>query len=436
MKAMVFRFFVILLVLIFAFSINISADGKPNADPAGTFALYDINEGTFIMSKNLDAPICPASTAKIMSGLIVCEKLASRANNNITLTAEMLYCVSGKNMQLMSGQTLKIKDLMFAAYGCGYNDAATALAVIAAGSTENMVALMNARAAELKMYATKYTNVTGMDSSEMRTTVRDTVTLAKAAAENALFLEVSSVYNYNVKFADGYERIAYGSNEIINRNNIYYYCSSAKGLNSGATDGGGACIVTYGEYKGKGYIVAAMGCSEENDSRFALVQDALDWAYKSAYSVAAKEGDIVGEIKVTMGPTETDAVSLVLKEDLFAVIDSSYDSSLIHYGLIIHDNELEAPLKEGDVVGKYVLWCGDEVLGTADVTVSETVEKSTFLSFLNGVKEYITGRAFIVTVICLLLISCGVLIYPKLALRSRQRKRKYVNKRGGFDLKK
>ena len=84
MKAMVFRFFVVLLVLIFAFGINISADGKPNADPAGTFALYDINEGTFIMSKNLDAPICPASTAKIMSGLIVCEKLASRANNNIS----------------------------------------------------------------------------------------------------------------------------------------------------------------------------------------------------------------------------------------------------------------------------------------------------------------------------------------------------------------
>ena len=264
MKAKIIGFISLLLFLsaFFAFSVAGEEYQAPSAAGAGYFALYDIDSDIFLMDKNIDTQISPSSTVKIMSGLIACEKLSSKAENSVTLTSEMLNGASGKVMQLTPGKTVKIKDLMFAAYGCGYNDAATALAVISVGSTDKMVDLMNSRAKDLKMYSTVYTNVTGLDDVNMKTTVRDIANLAAAASKNELFLEVSSVYNYIVKFSDGEERIAYGNNELLNMNSIYY-CGSARGMNSGATVSG-ACLVTFGEHKGIRCVVVAMGCSDQD----------------------------------------------------------------------------------------------------------------------------------------------------------------------------
>jgi len=96
---------------------------------------------------------------------------------------------------------------------------------------------------------------------------------------------------------------------------------------------------------------------------------------------------------------------------------------------------LNAPIKKGDTVGKYVVWYGNEIRGIADITVSEDVEKSVFLVFLDRVEGYLTGRAFIITAAVLLVSSVIFFLVPKLALLRRQKQRKYVKTRSGFDLK-
>jgi len=297
-----------------------------------------------------------------------------------------------------------------------------------------MIQLMNARAKELSMYSTNYTNVTGLEDINMKTTVRDLVNLALSASQNDLFLDVSSAYNYIVKYANGEEQTVYGSNEILNKNSIYF-CSSAKGMNSGATESG-ACLITYGEAKGRRLIAVATGCSDENDLRFALVQDSLDWGYKSAYITVASQNELVGNAKVNLGQTDNMTVDLVLAEDVVVSLTSSENEELLHYTLIKANETLAAPIKKGDIVAKYVVWYGNEIKGVANVTVSESVEKSGFLSFIDGIKHYLKGRAFIATVISVTLGVLLVVIYPKVALSRRQKKRKYVKKRSGFDLRK
>ena len=161
MKLKIFSFVIAVLFLFLTVSLSVSAENNtamPSDSAARQFVLYNINDGSFVMEKGLDISIYPASTVKIMSGLIVCEALQHRVDETVTVSSEMLSGVSGKTMGLSVGDRLSIKSLMYAAYSCGCNDAAIALSVIAAGSIKDMVALMNEKAATLGMYSTVYTN--------------------------------------------------------------------------------------------------------------------------------------------------------------------------------------------------------------------------------------------------------------------------------------
>ncbi len=437
MKAVTIRLvslllFVFLVVFIAA---PISAEeAPPSTDVAGGFVLYNLENDRIILEKALDAEIYPASNVKLMSGLLICEALGGRTDEVVTLTTDMLRGSSGKPFDLKAGQTLTIENLMYAALSGGYNDAVTALSVIAAGSVDQMVDAMNRRAAMLGMTNTVFKNVTGLDSAGQKTTLRDLVRLASAVADNELFLRVSSEYTHPIEFADGTTRLAYGSNELVNKNSPYY-CRSVRGMNSGMTDGGGACAATLGEYDGARYIAIAVGCPGDG-SRFELIQNALDYAYKNyGYRTVLPAGSVVGEAEIGLAETETETVKLVLAEDLRVFAADEEELSDLKYSLLLSAKSLTAPISTDDRIGSYSAWDGRYQVAVAQVTVEHSVGASGFLVFMDGLRNYLTGRAFIITVIALVCFTAIVLIFPRIALVSRQKRRRYVRQRGGFKLK-
>ena len=65
-------------VLFFAFVLSFSAYAETeDTVPSKYYALYNVEYETFLTSEKIDSVIPAASTAKIMSGLIACEKLKS-----------------------------------------------------------------------------------------------------------------------------------------------------------------------------------------------------------------------------------------------------------------------------------------------------------------------------------------------------------------------
>ena len=76
---------------------TISADGLTELlDPAGlgapavdskAYVLYDAQSGTFLLGKNQDTPLSPASTTKVMTVLLALENL--ELTDTITITREM-----------------------------------------------------------------------------------------------------------------------------------------------------------------------------------------------------------------------------------------------------------------------------------------------------------------------------------------------------------
>ena len=51
---------------------------------------------------------------------------------------------------------------------------------------------------------------------------------------------------------------------------------------------------------------------------------------------------------------------------------------------------LEAPVAEGDVIGKVILKIGEETVGECPITAGETVEKRTFLICLRDFLSILT----------------------------------------------
>ncbi len=424
------------LLFLFMIIVPVSADRPtaPSLEAAGGFVLYNIENDRVILERSIDKEISPASTAKLMSGLIICETLADRTDEIVTLTADMLRGSAGKPFDLKAGQALSIEHLMYAALSGGYNDAITALSVIAAGSVYDMTEAMNRRAAALGMANTVFKNVTGLDAAGQKTTLRDLVRLSRAVADNKLFLRVSSEYTYPIEFADGTTRLAYGSNELVNRNSPYF-CRSASGLNSGMTDAGGACAATLGEYDGARYIAIAVGCPGDG-SRFEIIQNALDYAYKNyGYRTVLPAGSVVGEAEIELSVNENEKVELVLAEDLRVFAADGEELDDLKYSLMLSSQDLKAPLTTDSTVGFYSGWDGRDQVAVARVTVGHNVESSGFLIFLSSMRSYLTGRAFIATVIALVVLGVAAMIWPQVALASRQKKRRYVRQRGGFKLK-
>ena len=169
-------------------------------DTAKTIYLYNIENKIPIVEKNCDTLIYPASTVKIMMGLVAIEHLADRLDEKTAILPEMLTSVVGQQCNwLTPGEYPTVRDLLYHAICGGYNDAIAIITHIVSGGEAPFVSLMNARAKELGMSSTVYTNATGVHDPTMVTTARDVATLALAAYKVPLYMEISSAQSYETE---------------------------------------------------------------------------------------------------------------------------------------------------------------------------------------------------------------------------------------------
>ncbi|MCL1922068.1 MAG: D-alanyl-D-alanine carboxypeptidase [Kiritimatiellaeota bacterium] len=144
----------------------------------GAIAL-DANTGKVLFEDKADIPGYPASTLKLMTLLVIQEKIDA---GELKLTDLVRVSVKasktgGSQVWLDPREKIRVEDLLYALMIKSANDAAVALAEHIAGSAEAFVALMNAKAAKLGMDNTRFASVHGLPPSAGQkhdvTTARD-----------------------------------------------------------------------------------------------------------------------------------------------------------------------------------------------------------------------------------------------------------------------
>ena len=405
----------------------------PSLDGATSVYLYNLTQDKVMAEKNADKVIYPASTVKLMTGLVAAQLLSDRLDEQIEVTEEMLVGVTGNNLKISAGEIVTVRDMFYGLLCGGNNDCAAILAHLAAGGIDQFVDLMNKKAAELGTKTTNYTNVSGMHSDNMVTTAYDTYLVAAAAYEVPLIMEAVTTNKYEMPATNKSKlRNVYNKNYLISRYiDTTYYNSLAQGMNAGYTNQGGYCLVTSAEYNGQSYICVVMGGEEQNKRirSYEIAGDLIDWAF-SAYK-ETKVLDVnsyLGEMTVTLAQ-DTDHVTIKPAGSLTAFLPSDIDVSKdIELLPKLNAPELEAPVAEGQVVGFISVKYGDEILGTIDLITTDKVERSEFLYALQRIKSFTTQRWFIASAIARIALTAAY-VFIVASVRGRHGRRRRRRRR-------
>jgi serine-type D-Ala-D-Ala carboxypeptidase (penicillin-binding protein 5/6) len=175
----------------------------------GTSAiLVDRASGRVLGFKNPDLKWAPASTTKIMTGLLAVEAVAAGTvslNDIVTIRVDV-GAEGGGQIGLRRLDTISLRDLLHMALLSSENDAATAVGTYIAGSRPAFIAMMNTRAAQLGLSNTSYVDISGRDPQDFIagcsgnefndptcahfTTARDLAALARVALNDPIFARI------------------------------------------------------------------------------------------------------------------------------------------------------------------------------------------------------------------------------------------------------
>jgi len=132
--------------------------------------IMDASTGEILYGKNSDDLLLPASTAKLMTAIIVMEKADL---TDIVMISPKASRTPSLKSGFKKGDKVTIESLLYAALLKSANDAAVALSEAVAGSEDSFVSLMNQKSASIGATNTKFINATGLPGSGQHITASD-----------------------------------------------------------------------------------------------------------------------------------------------------------------------------------------------------------------------------------------------------------------------
>ena len=397
-----------------------SAEDPPPDGEVGAVMLINLENNLTLYEKSADAPLYPASSVKIMTGLLACLSLSDRVDEQVTISSAMLAGVEGRRMSppLADGEVLTVRDLLYAAIGGGYNDAAQAVACLTAGSVADFVEGMNTEAGRLNLAHTHYTNCTGLHDPAMSTSVRDVAVISREAYKNQLYMEISSARTYTIPATnvEG-ERTFTNRNALISDSSLNYFNGYCRGMNAGMTDEGGWCVVTVCERGGAANLCVVMGGQDVGSGElipaYVYTNRLLAWANRTyGYRTVLEAGQVLDTLPVGMTGVSKSKTDVVPVEDLRVYLPADVDLTRgMDYTLDLRDGELTAPLTVGQLVGTVTVTYEGRVVGKAELTVTESFARNGFLNGLMSFRAYLTSRPCLISVILFLLM---LLVYLRM----------------------
>jgi D-alanyl-D-alanine carboxypeptidase (penicillin-binding protein 5/6) len=232
--------------------------------------VIDAATGKVLFEDNADHVSPPASMTKLMTFLIVHDKIASGGltlQTPVTVSAASSK-IGGTQVWLKQGESFPVEEMLYALMIQSANDCAHALACAVAGTPEAFVELMNAKAREIGMTHTTFRSPHGLPPSNRRiadgdlTTPRDMAVLGRYLIQNTDVLKYTSVRER--PFRDGQPT---GRIIMRNHNHLLGKVAGVDGLKTGYTAGAGFCLTATAQRNGRRIIAVIM------DSPSAKVRD-------------------------------------------------------------------------------------------------------------------------------------------------------------------
>ncbi len=376
-----------LIICLFLFIPGVFAETKADlASNSKSAILMDFDTGKILYSKNDNEVLPPASMTKIMSMLLIMERID---NKTLSLTDEVTISenaasMGGSQVFLQAGETYKVEELLKGIAIASGNDAVVAMAEKISGSVDDFVALMNEKAKSLGLTNTKFLNPHGLDTEGHVTTARDMATLARELIKHTSILKFTSIYEDYLKKSDG------SSIWLVNTNKLVRFYDGVDGLKTGFTKNAGYCLTSTAKKNNTRFITVVMG-AETSDKRSSDTVNMLNYGFNTYETkILLKSSDSLGKKRVMLSNIEE--VDLNLKNDYVKLLKK--DEQMPKYSYSIATDSLVAPIKKGDIVGHVsVIDESGNIVDELEVTVNVDIKKSNIIeNFIKNLKHLTTGK--------------------------------------------
>ena len=367
-----------LMICVVAFVATQAVAAVPPAPklPADAYFLMDATTGQVLVDHNGDLSLPPASLTKIMTSYVLAEEVdAGRASlDDMIKVSRNAWSQNpafrgSSLMWIEPGNPVSLGDLERGVVISSGNDASVAVAEHLAGTESSFVDVMNQLGAELGLDNTVYRNPHGLPHPEHRTTARDLATLSVALINGhpehyKIYKEQSFTYNGIKQY---------------NRNSLLRSDASVDGLKTGYTSEAGYGLVASAQREDMRLVAVVLGSASKR-TRASENSSLLNYGFRFFQNLRPLSAEVtLVEPRVWKGATESLHAGVLES----VVLTVPRERTAVDITLMVND-QLEAPLSRGDVIGNVQVVRGGEVLFETPLLVLEAVPSGGFFKRLMG----------------------------------------------------
>ena len=388
-------------LLCFGLILSLAAPAQAGIDTSAEHGILMDGNGQVLWAKDAYTPMPPASMSKLMTIELLFQRLK---DGRVHLTdtfpvSEAAWKTGGSKGFTQVGARLTVEDLIQRIIVVSGNDACVVVAEALGGTTDNFVAMMNARAKQLGLTQSHFVNPDGLpDPPGQMMSAFDLAKLARHLIDTyPQYYHYFSVRSYTT--SDDGKAITQP-----NRDMVLEKLPGADGLKTGHTDAAGYGITASAKRGDERLILVINGLrypdlakdSPERQDWFAEQRRSdeaariLDLAFREfrSYQIA-KAGQVVGTAPVWQGDKDTVPLTTGNAVNTTMQVDS-------HAGMkvVLHYNSpIKAPVAAGQKVGTLEVTAPDFPGMTVPVYTANAVDRAgIFGRIFLGLRSMIFGH--------------------------------------------
>ena len=340
--------------------------------------LIEPNSKTVIFSKNENDRRPIASMCKIMTLL-----LSFEAIDQGIIKYDDLICIS-KNASSMGGSQVfleengqySVGELIKSITVASANDACVAMAETIAGSENLFVEKMNARAKELQMKDTLFSNCTGLPAPEQYSSAKDVATMFSELIKHQDYFKFSKIWTDKVAHPN--DRYT----EISNTNKLIRFYKGCDGGKTGYTSEAGHCLSSTACRNGVRFICVVIN-APDSKTRFKEVSDMFNYGFENYTNKLIVNNQEPLDIKIEVKGGKQQNLSVIPEKPFYLLSQKNKERQV---EIDFNPNEkVKAPVNKGDIVGRLSIYEKGELLEEINVLANETINSQTYFDVIKNI---------------------------------------------------
>ncbi len=383
------RISALILSIIFMLSISISgfADSDNNtiivsaevpAISAKSVIILDADSGQVVFESSPDEQLPVSYLVKLMTLLLTAEAIDNekiKFDSKVT-TSNSANKMGDPQIWLKVGEQITVDELLKAITIGNANDASVALAEAIGGTESDFVAMMNNRAAQLGMINTAFINCTGIEISGQYSSARDIALLSKEVLKHEKLIPYMTTWMTDVRN---------GQTNLVNTNTMVRTYKGITGLKAATSKEAGNCLALSSKRNNLHLICVMLGCNDPKQ-RFADAKVLLDYAFSTnQYFNPQLTKDELKDVRVKGGEEKKVRIRC---EDKTGIVITKGTSQNIKTSIILSE-EIQAPVKKGQVVGEVQFYDGDKLLFKTNIVTDKSINKISIKFCFNKLLDYL-----------------------------------------------